>query len=461
MVIACKGIDILKRVLCLLLCVVLLFCFFMCPRASAVALEATTVAYAGLLVGTLLVGAGVAFSNPGDMAKAGNAMYRTLQKGNEAIASKIAAISVWAVDHGKSIGSAALRIGKDLYQGIVDAFNSICSNGVITVPGAPDGAVSFSDNDKLSDYMVNSNLRPPFYFYYNDYNSDGGFVPFLFYVNLILNSDGLVAQVSRGAPKDQPLDLVTYNYPFDSAPVSYMMSFGRKSFRNSLSVNVLLKNGNYDGWSEITSDLPLASNDRPVAVSASVGIPVSGDLAYPSDHYLVKMPDIPSVDTGTGEVTYPDSIAYTKDAVAVPYPVDSEGVKVPDIPFDKVVDQSTGKTLDGTDTGTDTDNPSKPGEGTDTDNPNWPDTGSLSLPKLIASKFPFCIPFDVARLIGLLEAEPKAPVFRIPVVYANIVNEEIVIDFDKFADVLQIIRWGEIMLFVAGLVVITRNYIKW
>ena len=72
----------------------------------------------------LLVGAGVAFSNPGDMAKAGNAMYKTLQKGNEAIASKIAAISAWAVEHGKAIGSAALRIGKDLYQGIVDTFNA-------------------------------------------------------------------------------------------------------------------------------------------------------------------------------------------------------------------------------------------------------------------------------------------------------------------------------------------------
>lgn len=62
--------------------------------------------------------------------------------------------------------------------------------------------------------------------------------------------------------------------------------------------------------------------------------------------------------------TYPNDTAYTKDAVAVPYPVDTEGVKVPDIPFDKVVDKSTGKALD--DTGTDTENPSKPGEGTDT-----------------------------------------------------------------------------------------------
>ena len=64
----------------------------MVPRAGAVVVEASSVAYAGLLVGTVLVGAGVAFSNPGDMAAVGNAMYKTLQKGNSAIASKIAAI---------------------------------------------------------------------------------------------------------------------------------------------------------------------------------------------------------------------------------------------------------------------------------------------------------------------------------------------------------------------------------
>lgn len=454
------GLDRLKRFVCLLLIFVLLFCFFMCPRASAVAVEATTVAYAGLLVGTLLVGAGVAFSNPGDMAKAGNAMYRTLQKGNEAIASKIAAISVWAVDHGKSIGSAALRIGKDLYQGIVDAFNSICSNGVITVPGAPDGAVSFISNDKLTDYIVNSNLQPPFYFYYTDLDSDGNSVVFLYYVHFILTADGLVAQVSC-EPKDSEMKLVTYNWSYRSAPVSYLLSFGPSGFRNGLSVNVLLQNGTYSGWENITSDLPLARDDRPVAVSASVGISVSGDLSYPSEDYLVKMPDIPSVDTGTGEVTYPDSIAYTKDAVSAPYPIGDDGVKVPDIPFDIPVDQTSGKPMD--DTGTDTDNPSKPGEGTDTDKPsvNWPSAGDISLPKLIISKFPFCIPFDVARLIGLLEADPKTPIFHVPLKVGTILNEEIVLDLSQWDNAVRIIRWGELIAFVAGLVLVTRNYIKW
>lgn len=446
MVIACKGIDILKRVLCLLLCVVLLFCFFMCPRASAVALEATSVAYAGLLVGTLLVGAGVAFSNPGDMAKAGNAMYRTLQKGNEAIASKIAAISAWAVEHGTSLAKGALRVGKDMFQAIVDAYNSLFTSVAydVTKDNYSKFMTAFNAANvqsvtiscRVSGEDVSYTLS-----YIEGSDSVGAYI--------MLLVDGIE---TRKVAYNQYA--VWKNYKFDYMTVSgnsrdSYMKFGTHYRYGDRLDNMYGADSTSEGR-EVVS--------YPFSVAYSVAAP---DVVYPSDDYLVRMPDIPSVDTATGDVTYPNDTAYTKDAVVVPYPVDTDGVKVPDIPYDKVVDQSTGKTLDDTDTGTDTDNPSKPGEGTDTDNPNWPDTGSLSLPKLIASKFPFCIPFDVARLVGLLEAEPKAPVFRIPVVYANIVNEEIVIDFDKFADVLQIIRWGEIMLFVAGLVVITRNYIKW
>ena len=117
------------------------------------------------------------------------------------------------------------------------------------------------------------------------------------------------------------------------------------------------------------------------------------------------------------------------------------------------------------DTGTDTDTPSKPGEGTDTDKPsdsvNWPSAGDISLPKLIISKFPFCIPFDVARLIGLLEADPKTPVFHVPLKVGTILDEEIVLDLSQWDNAVRIIRWGELIVFVAGLVLVTRNYIKW
>lgn len=447
------GLDRLKRFVCLLLIFVLLFCFFMCPRASAVALEATTVAYAGLLVGTLLVGAGVAFSNPGDMAKAGNAMYRTLQKGNEAIASKIAAISVWAVEHGEKIGSAALRIGKDLYQGIVDVFNAsyssgrfMCDTDVSRVTKSNVDVFTAAFNRQLLKNCTVS-IDGHIYDFFALRDSDKGI---LIYSSVDGGDRSLICNQPWG------------DFAGGSAAVSdYGVHLYYSDMYHKLSVGIgYSSNGGFSGSSSV--DL----GSLPAIVSPSVPLPDSiviptPDIAYPSDDYLVKMPDIPSVDSATGEVTYPDSIPYTKDAVAAPYPIGDDGVKVPDIPFDIPVDQTSGKPMD--DTGTDTDNPSKPGEGTDTDKPsvNWPSAGDISLPKLIISKFPFCIPFDVARLIGLLEADPKTPIFHVPLKVGTILNEEIVLDLSQWDNAVRIIRWGELIVFVAGLVLVTRNYIKW
>ena len=39
----------------------------------------------------------------------------------------------------------------------------------------------------------------------------------------------------------------------------------------------------------------------------------------------------------------------------------------------------------------------------------------IDIPSLIASKFPFCIPFDLIRIMSVLGADPVAPVFRIPI----------------------------------------------
>lgn len=442
------GLDRLKRFVCLLLIFVLLFCFFMCPRASAVALEATTVAYAGLLVGTLLVGAGVAFSNPGDMAKAGNAMYRTLQKGNEAIASKIAAISVWAVDHGKSIGSAALRIGKDLYQGIVDTFNAAYSGGKLAISDNVT-ALTVDNAEAACNYISHQFLDSVSFVSGDDVVSlsvtlDGNYLYVYRYVN------GVYVDKSGGLSGSY-LHKGIYLYA-DGAKIKYCLGHSNADISTSDHVP------NY-GYFEYAVSVPCRISTV-CNIPDSIALP-KPDLVYPSDNNLVRLPDIPSVDTDTGEVTYPDSIAYTKDAVAAPYPIGDDGVKVPDIPFDVPVDQTSGKPMD--DTGTDTDNPSKPGEGTDTDKPsvNWPSAGDISLPKLIISKFPFCIPFDVARLIGLLEADPKTPIFHVPLKVGTILDEEIVLDLSQWDNAVRIIRWGELIVFVAGLVLVTRNYIKW
>lgn len=39
----------------------------------------------------------------------------------------------------------------------------------------------------------------------------------------------------------------------------------------------------------------------------------------------------------------------------------------------------------------------------------------IDIPSIIVSKFPFCIPFDFVRFLGVLLSDPIAPVFRIPI----------------------------------------------
>lgn len=450
------------RCLCLLLIAVLLFCFFMCPRAGAVALEASTVAYAGLLVGTLLVGAGVAFSNPGDMAKAGNAMYRTLQKGNEAIASKIAAISAWAVEHGKSIGSAALRIGKDLYQSIVDAFNSQSANGFFSdgvhvsfaVDASADDCKSFASvllgwvkegrsftvytTGPYSDAIIRKDFIPSF-------DADGTF-------QLEVDTDGEPRYYGGFVPARWSYDGV------------YASSYGY------MQASFTVYNSGGGGQSFDFNRQAVASLGNLVPAPAD-------DLTYPADDYLVKMPDIPSVDSATGEVTYPDSIAYTKDAVAAPYPIGDDGVKVPDIPFDVPVDQTSGKPMD--DTGTDTDTPSKPGEGTDTGSntsllqkildllKNFFDSPSdfrLNMDGFrnlaIADKFPFCIPFDLVDSIKQFAVSAKDFHFRIKLDthYFKVDHE---VDLSDMVLPFAFFRYMVLVWFVWMLMLRTRDLVKW
>lgn len=464
------------RCLCIILIAVVLWCFFMVPQAGAVVAESAAVAYAGVFVGSVLVAAGVYFANSGDMARAGAAMYKTLQKGNEAIASKIAAISVWAVEHGKSIGSAALRIGKDLYQGIVDAFNSAYSDGIVQVSSDtlsvdnskhdyPDIAAARS---KLDSFVAAQYTRATAY---NDYGSltlslvpksvnNSGIVTYT--TTVVTSSDskpytGVVYGVSAGVGIDISPYTGYYFYFYSKQPNGDVVTSTERYFSSFLGANNVSNVAVVKGFYDIAVPTP--------------------DLAYPSDNYLVRMPDIPSVDTATGEVTYPSDMAYTKDAVSVPYPVGADGVKVPDIPYDKVVDRSSGKTLDDTDTGTDTDKPSKPGEGTDTSTnlldkiiqllKNFFDSPSdfrLNMDGFrnlaIKGKFPFCIPFDMVDSVKQFAATASDYQFRIKLdtQYWQIDHT---VDLTPLALPLAFFRYLVVVWFIWVLMSRTHDLIKW
>lgn len=465
------------RCLCLLLIVLVLWCFFMVPQASAVALEATTIAYGGLLVGTILVGAGVVFSSHGDMVKVGNAMYKTLVNGSNAIGKTISSISAWAVEHGASLAKGALRVGKDLYQSIVDAFNASYSDGYFNV--APDGAVhSFENYGSLYAYLGTLSLGSPVHLYARRLLKDK-WITWHSYWRYYLVGTKLCYDCSEGVLGSEPAVKTHEWEDLGAVPTDVKISdvggYGATGHNIEATFEFESKSDKKFIFSFSQEMQDLYPSYR---VGSAQSYPVVGDdLAYPSDDYLVKMPDIPSVDTETGDVTYPNDTAYTKDAVAVPYPVDTEGVKVPDIPYDKVVDQSTGKALD--DTGTDTDNPSKPGEGADTGSntsllqkildllKNFFDSPSdfrLNMDGFrnlaIKDKFPFCIPFDMVDSVKQFAADAADYQFRVKL-DTQYFKVDHVVDLTPLAVPLAFFRYLVVAWFAWVLMSRTHDLMKW
>lgn len=448
----------------------------MVPRAGAVVAEATTLAYAGLLVGTVLVGAGVVFSSRGDMAQVGAAMYKTLSKGSGVIASKITALATWAVDHGKQLGSSALRVGKDMYQAIVDAFNASYSDGVFSVDGGASGTRSFSNNGDLCDFLKQASV--PMYLYYPK-NTSAGVVTEVYYFSYAVSASS-ISVTEACEYQGVTLSPKTTDLPLDKTIYTYKPYVHHDWYWNEYALDVVYTDKSSDTV-RLSSSFPVASESNTVVVSAAAGtlVPVHGDdLVYPSDNTLVKMPDIPSV-SNTGTVTYPDSIAYTKDAVAVPYPVDTEGVKVPDIPYDVPVDQTTGKDI--ADAGSDTDTPSKPGEG------EGAETGTtagligtiISLLKnffdspsdfklnmdgfrnlAIADKFPFCIPFDMVDSVKQFAASAADYQFRIKL-DTQYFQIDHTVDLSAIALPLAFFRYIVVAWFIWVLMSRTHDLVKW
>lgn len=115
----------------------------------------------------------------------------------------------------------------------------------------------------------------------------------------------------------------------------------------------------------------------------------------------------------------------------------------------------------------------KPGGGgsgggtTDPDNPDSDDTDLDNYKADLRDVFPFCIPFDLIHLLNVLDAEPEAPVFKIPIDLEagnpftgdKIVDyhNEMVIDLSDYDEAIKVVRILEIIAFLFGLMLITRQ----
>lgn len=77
--------------------------------------------------------------------------------------------------------------------------------------------------------------------------------------------------------------------------------------------------------------------------------------------------------------------------------------------------------------------------------------------------FPFCVPFDIMRIIQFFNAKPKAPKFKwnVPTVKnGSVKKNEVEIDLSAYDGVAEVFRTLELLAFIFGFVLIVRNLIR-
>lgn len=79
---------------------------------------------------------------------------------------------------------------------------------------------------------------------------------------------------------------------------------------------------------------------------------------------------------------------------------------------------------------------------------------------LVTDKFPFSIPFDLADAIENMTATPEVPILEQNLTLAGIDGGNLTLDFTPFQPLANIIKWGILILFNIGLILLTRRIIR-
>ena len=113
-------------------------------------------------------------------------------------------------------------------------------------------------------------------------------------------------------------------------------------------------------------------------------------------------------------------------------------------------------------------NPDPDPDNPDPDNPDpTPEEEASPYKADLREIFPFCIPFDLIHLFKVFDAEPEAPVFKFPLdleldnpwTGEKVVDyhHEFEFDFSDYEDLIKLLRIIQIVAFITGLMMITRQ----
>lgn len=163
------------------------------------------------------------------------------------------------------------------------------------------------------------------------------------------------------------------------------------------------------------------------------------------------------------EVGYSDWYSNSKVLTTT----DDQQVQVYPFPYSNAISDYYTATQPGiwngtlTQTGTDTGTGDNTNTGTNTGTSTWEpptDPGAFALD--LSNYFPFCIPFDLYDFFSCLNADPVAPVIQWELPLPGGSTYPIELDLSPFDSVAQLLRRLQLLLFIVGLAIKTRDLIK-
>lgn len=248
------------------------------------------------------------------------------------------------------------------------------------------------------------------------------------------------------------------------------------NFNNSLYLLITSDGNTYCKNFFRTGTYSLTNSATSLTATASdvVGLPdleeKETELGYVPD-INIPLPETVAADTNIGDIN------DAADAV-----LDYAGTagNTLDLEYEYVEDTNV-------DTGTDTGTGEGTQEGTGTDAETGTQTGSVALENVAAdslvevapetmleddtlmglfiSKFPWCIPFDLYFAISAFAADPVAPEFEVNLFEGvsweglDLSGTEMTLSFEAFEKVAAVTRWSTLIVFCAGLAMITKRMI--
>lgn len=458
-----------KRILCVLLAFLMVFTACFMPMAKAAVVETIIAKYGVEILATILIGSGIGFASSDNARSAAAGCYEWISTNAPAAFQEL---TKWAgVITGNPATLLSTGVGVKFSESFWDAIEGAVSSFRLS-----DGSFALVDNVSIDTLLGLDDFIgtiTPSSAVYKSMSVDGQ----VYYIEKDSNSN--MYRLKSGVNVTEGgIDLRPYTITSDVGIYGLAKHFNASD--QTYLVYMVIGAWTTDGLRKSQIGIISGASD---VISLGDVIPSSGDLVNPSDHALVKMPDIPDVQLdadGKETIVYPD-MALDQAAHLADIPkADVATGELVDVPTDSLVDVTTGELVQ---TGEGT------GEGTDTGLWDWLKSLLKSILDAIKSilaaivgffdtpadfrldfdgfknmrlptRFPFCIPFDFVNAIRVFTRNAQDFQFRIDL-ETSYFQIHHVVDLTPFILPIAFFRYTACVWFGLVLINKTRDLIKW